>query len=151
MQRPRTAELPYEADTAPRFAVLAGRPWSIFLDSGRPYTNQGRYDIFAADPYFTLSTRGQETEIWTRHSIQVSVENPFYLVKRCLEAPRTGAPSVPFSGGAMGYFAYDLGRRLEKLPAVAANDITLPDMAIGFYDWAVIVDHVEKRAFVVGY
>lgn len=151
MQPPRIDELPYSPNTVPRFAPLAGTLWSIFLDSGWPLSSQGRYDILAIDPYLTLCTRGQTTEICTRSTTEVSEENPFCLVKRCLGAPEQGDPGLPFSGGAMGYFAYDLGRRLERLPVMAANDITLPDMAIGFYDWAVIVDHSERRAFVVSH
>jgi para-aminobenzoate synthetase component 1 len=50
-------------------------------------------------------------------------------------------PDLPFLGGALGLFGYDLGRRFETLPAYAAADIALPDMAVGMYDWALIVDH----------
>jgi para-aminobenzoate synthetase component 1 len=46
----------------------------------------------------------------------------------------------------MGYFAYDLGRRLEKLPTIAENAEHTPDMAIGIYVWAVIVDHERQQS-----
>lgn len=48
---------------------------------------------------------------------------------------------LPFQGGALGLFGYDLGRRFESLPEIAEQDIVLPDMAVGIYDWALIVDH----------
>jgi len=57
---------------------------------------------------------------------------------------------VPFSGGAIGYFGYDLGRRLERLPSIAAADIDMPDLAVGIYDWAVVVDHGARRTRLVG-
>jgi para-aminobenzoate synthetase component 1 len=50
----------------------------------------------------------------------------------------------------MGWFGYDLGRRLEQLPALAADREQLPDMAVGLYDWAVVVDHRARRAWLVG-
>jgi para-aminobenzoate synthetase component 1 len=60
------------------------------------------------------------------------------------------APGLPFCGGALGYFGYDLGRRFERIPELAAADIDMPDLAIGLYDWAVVVDHVERRSWLVG-
>ena len=59
--------------------------------------------------------------------------------------------SLPFAGGALGYFAYDLGRRLEKLPSIASDDSQLPEMMIGIYDWAIIVDHREAKTVLVSH
>lgn len=41
----------------------------------------------------------------------------------------------------MGSFSYDLGRRIETLPMTAKPDIQLPEMNIGFYDWALIFNY----------
>lgn len=41
------------------------------------------------------------------------------------------------------------GRRLETLPDIAQRDITLPDMAVGIYDWALIADHHLQRLTLV--
>jgi para-aminobenzoate synthetase component 1 len=150
MQPPRLAEIPYHPDSGARFAALAKLPWAIFLDSAWPRSARGRYDIFAAEPYVTLTTRGEISEIQTCQGTTASRDNPFELVKRYLGEPVIGASDLPFSGGAMGYFAYDLGRRVERLPSLAVADIPLPEMAIGLYDWAVVVDHLEKRAWLVG-
>ena len=46
------------------------------------------------------------------------------------------------------YFSYDLGRRVEKLPEIAINELSTPDMAVGLYDWAIIVDHQLKSACI---
>ncbi len=48
------------------------------------------------------------------------------------------ATHLPFIGGALGLFGYDLGRRFERLPVQAAADIAVPDMAVGIYDWALL-------------
>ncbi|MDH3280111.1 MAG: aminodeoxychorismate synthase component I, partial [Gammaproteobacteria bacterium] len=64
---------------------------------------------------------------------------------------RIPATGLPFVGGAIGYFAYDLARRIERLPSVADADNGLPEMAIGIYDWAVVVDHAAHRAWLVAY
>ena len=46
----------------------------------------------------------------------------------------------PFQGGVIGYWSYDLGRHLERLPSLAEDDLALPEMYVGFYDWALAHD-----------
>jgi para-aminobenzoate synthetase component 1 len=57
---------------------------------------------------------------------------------------------LPFSGGAIGYFGYDLGRCFERLPTTATDDLGLPDMAVGIYDWGVVVDHARRQTYLIG-
>ncbi|MQK16672.1 aminodeoxychorismate synthase component I, partial [Escherichia coli] len=47
----------------------------------------------------------------------------------------------PFTGGLIGYLAYDFGRRLERLPEQAVDDLGLPDARFGLYGWALVSDH----------
>ena len=58
---------------------------------------------------------------------------------------------LPFLGGALGLFGYDLGRRFERLPSHAQADIALADMAVGIYDWALIVDHQRQQISLLSY
>lgn len=146
---PTVAELPYFEDSAALFMPWAERSWAVFLDSGFPYTRQGRYDILAAEPYITLVTRGNLTEIRCEGSITLSPEDPFALVKQALGEIAPALPDIPFAGGAIGYFGYDLARRLEKLPEQARDAENIPEMVVGIYDWAVIVDHLERRTRLV--
>ena len=61
-----------------------------------------------------------------------------------------GFKDLPFNGGAIGYFSYDLARRLEKLPSIADDAEQIPEMAVGIYNWAVVVDHQLRQSFLVG-
>jgi para-aminobenzoate synthetase component I len=142
--------LPYFADSADLFAPIADRPWSVFLDSAYPYSNQGRYDIIASDPVCTLVTYGETTAI-TRNGVSTqSDKDPFDLVKQQLLPGLKGLDNLPFNGGAIGYFSYDLARRLEKLPALANDAEHIADMAVGIYAWALIVDHHQQQSYLVG-
>jgi para-aminobenzoate synthetase component 1 len=58
-------------------------------------------------------------------------------------------PGIPFAGGALGYWSYDLARRAHRLPALALDAENLPDMALGIYDWALVIDHQELNARLV--
>jgi para-aminobenzoate synthetase component 1 len=147
--RPLIAELPYREDTVALFDAIADEPWAAFLDSGRHLPGHSRFDILAADPMTTLVTRGNMTEIRGREGAELSPDDPFSLVKRQLGPAVEPDPTLPFRGGAIGYFAYDLGRRLERLPVIAEDAEKLPEMAVGIYDWACIVDHHERRSWLV--
>ncbi|MFM8330063.1 MAG: aminodeoxychorismate synthase component I [Candidatus Methylumidiphilus sp.] len=148
--KPTLAELPYYEDSAALFAPWADSPWAVFLDSGYPHSRQGRYDILAADPYLTLATCGESTTIREHGHTRQSADNPFTLLKQALGQGIAPVPGLPFPGGALGYFGYDLARRLEKLPTLAADAEQIPDMLAGLYDWALVVDHHERRTWLVG-
>jgi para-aminobenzoate synthetase component I len=126
----------------------------MFLDSGFPSGRLGRYDILVADPVATVVTQGAITEIGSAGAIERSGEDPLTLLQQTLAryAPAPPAPSaLPFHGGAVGYFAYDLGRRFERLPQTATDVERLPDMAVGIYDAAVVIDHLQQRSFYIGH
>ena len=148
----KLTELPYCRDSAEMFSHFADEDWSIFLDSCYPYIDLGRYDVIAARPYITLKTFADETEIvYANGKREHSSEDPFSIVKSLLGENETKLSTVPFAGGALGYFAYDLGRGIEKIPEISEHDIAMPDMAIGIYDWAVVTDHQQRRTWLTGY
>jgi para-aminobenzoate synthetase component 1 len=150
-QKPFIQPLSYFPDSSKLFSSIAGRHWAVFLDSGQPYCQQGRYDILACDPVCTLVTQGNSTEISRGGETIKSTENPFDLVKQQLIPALAGFDDLPFNGGAIGYFSYDLARRLENLPVIAENAESIADMAVGIYEWAVIVDHHLNKSYLVGY
>lgn len=144
--------LPYQSDSATLFARIAHLPWAMFLDSGqlisaatgKPGNQYGRYDILVANPFMTFSTEGLVTTICTQDETRTSAEDPFQLLNAAMQPFQATKTDWPFTGGAVGYFGYDLARRLERLESVAHDDGVLPQMQIGVYDWAVVVDHRNK-------
>jgi para-aminobenzoate synthetase component 1 len=63
------------------------------------------------------------------------------------EAPENR--EIPFCGGLLGYFGYDFGRRLERLPSQAVDDLHLPDARFGLYAWALVTDHENRTSQLV--
>lgn len=146
----RRIALNYRPAVAARLGGLKDRPWFVYLDSCTQRARGGRYDIIASDPLASVVTRGATTALTTAEGLRCSAADPFDILHTALQQylPPTGEPG-PFCGGAIGYFAYDLGRRIEDIPIRAARDIAMPDMAIGLYGWAIVVDHLEQRAELV--
>lgn len=151
--------LQYHANSADLFARIAHQPWAMLLDSGRPQSEYGRYDILVADPFITIctvenSTENEaaiHTEMTENGQKTISAEDPFALLNRLLAPYQATQSALPFAGGAVGYFGYDLARQVEHLPNLAQQNAALPHLMVGIYDWAVVVDHREKTACLVSY
>lgn len=145
--------LPYQPDAlTERFTPLSALPWAMLLHSGAAQHQHNRFDILVADPLITLTTRGGLTQIEKNGVEQCRQDDPFALLEEQLTACGLHAeisPDLPFLGGALGLFGYDLGRRVEDLPQIAIRDIELPDMAVGIYDWALIADHHLQRLTLI--
>ena len=144
---PTVITLPWRHDAAEFwFARLSHLPWAMLLHSGHADHAYSRFDILVAEPRGTLVTTGERTRM-TLDGTEVSTADPLALLQQALTSlalPAEVNPDLPFQGGALGLFGYDLGRRFENLPTQAKADIALPDMAVGLYDWAMIVDHHKK-------
>jgi len=137
--------------TARRFSCRGpGAVGRFFWTVAFPIADRAAMTLSPPTPIATLVTRGSVTEIREGGNIRLSPEDPFKLVKLALGNSVEANPGLPFYGGAIGYFSYDLARRLEKLPAIATDEEHIPDMVVGIYDWALVVDHVERRSWLVG-
>jgi para-aminobenzoate synthetase component 1 len=70
------------------------------------------------------------------------------LSKYCLDEKGTSAVSG-FGCGWIGYFGYELGRFIEKLPCRAVDDLGFPVIRLAFYDKAIIYDHKSKQFHLI--
>jgi anthranilate synthase component 1 len=66
---------------------------------------------------------------------------------RFSQAPIDDAP--PFTGGAVGYFGYDLVRTVEPLAAANPDPLGLPDMALMLTDLLVTFDHLKHTVTIL--
>ncbi|WP_215403040.1 aminodeoxychorismate synthase component I [Vibrio gigantis] len=146
--------LEYQSTLAKQlFSHIENLPWAMLLRSASESHVDSRYDILVAQPIATFETIGVKTTVNVNETCEVSESDPFELLdqyqQQLLPAIKDH-PELPFVGGALGYFSYDLGRRVEALPSLAKRDIEAPEMAVGLYEWAIVVDHKLKKACVVG-
>ena len=64
-------------------------------------------------------------------------------------APRARAWVPRLWGGAVGYFAYDVVRFIERLPRAPADDLGLPDGLFLFTDVVLAIDNLRGRAMAI--
>src|SRR4030067_901807 len=130
------AELPYQSDAARYYAALADLPWAVWLDSG----HMARHDNLTAAPHHTLVL-----------DEDAACGDPFGLLRGELGERVMPVANIPFAGGALGYWSYDLARRMMALPSIAQADEQLPGVAVGIYDWALVLDHQQRNASLVSH
>ena len=54
-----------------------------------------------------------------------------------------------FCGGWIGYFGYELGRHIERVPETAVDDLETPLVRLCFYDRVICVDHVRRCCYLI--
>lgn len=144
----------YQINTEQLFERIRHLPRPVLLDSSFESNGTQRFDIMSAAPVATLTTRESGTLVHTSSGTQQSEESPFTLLRSQLEQlneVESNGIELPFHGGALGYFSYDLGRVIEHLPQIAKNDVPIPLMDLGIYLWAVIRDHQLKKAYFIAH
>jgi para-aminobenzoate synthetase component I len=150
---PLVEEILPAPDAAGCCAAFDGLPYRLFLDSASAGSTFGRYSFLAADPVAIVRSRGAETECLDLLSgaITASTGDPLGALRRLIDPHKADAvPGVPpFQGGAAGYVAYDWGLTLERLPSPRYDDLALPDLVIGLYDWVLAWDHASSRAWLI--
>jgi para-aminobenzoate synthetase component 1 len=122
------------ADPQAALRALSWLPHPFLLQSSLA-DERSRWSFFGADPFAVF--RGDYNEAvstWRRLRARM-VED---------EAPT----AVPFVGGAVGYWSYDFGRRLERIPSRARDDVDLPDFVLAFYDVIGAFDHLSRQAWL---
>lgn len=125
----------------------------MLFDSGRPASTYGRYDIFSAAPEFTVQYREGVLQ-WADHPPEhlqgTALVAELQRRLRSYHCEDELPAGLPFRGGLAGYLSYDFGRYLGRderwlsLPAHAPRDIDLPELDMGFYHWAGIIDHEQE-------
>ena len=127
----------------------------LLLDSSRPASHFGRYDIAMAQPLAVITHKDGVTKVEQNNTVTVMDVDPFDLIGELQSelladiSALTHTKDIPFTGGAAGLFGFDLGRSIETLPATAIADMAMEDLCIGIYPWAIINDHELQISYLV--
>ena len=133
------------------FELIRDNRFSFWLDSGMDAHKLGRYSFIGSEPFLVMSTQGNDI-ILTRGAQESRLSgNPFDVLGHFLEVYRldSGASPVPFTGGAVGYFSYDLCHFIERLPGTAVDDLKLPECYFGFYDLILAFDNLQGKTYII--
>ncbi|MEM7133589.1 MAG: anthranilate synthase component I [Chloroflexota bacterium] len=126
---------------------------SFLLESVEKGEQVGRYSFIGVHPPMTVAAWEEKVTVGAAGGaiLEEQAGDPFEIVKEMLSArqPISVSELPVFTGGLVGYFAYDMVRFIEKLPSTAKKELQLPDMALLFTDNMVVFDHVRHRLLVI--
>jgi len=114
---------------------------SFLLESVEGGQRLARYSFIGTEPYKVLVTRGEDkvdplppiTEELNKHKV----------------VPISGLPR--FSGGAVGYLAYETITRFEELPSPDSDPLSLPESLFMLVDTILVFDHVTHKIKVLSH
>jgi anthranilate synthase component 1 len=155
----RTVAADLETPVSAFLSVAAHEPEAFLLESVEGGEHVGRYTFIGIRPYRKMTAHASSrdesglglitlTEGRKRRTFRADI---FTELKRALEgetpARLPGLP--PFTAGAVGFFSYDVVRSIEKLPALAVDELHVPDAHLMFFDEVLAFDHVRKAIHLI--
>ena len=141
-------DIPYTSNSETLFEKLRDLPDAIWLDSAKPRSLQGRFDIISACPDMIIDTNHQHSTITDINGVTESRQDPFDLAKHSLSQilPINSPINAPFYSGLIGYFGYDLGRHNSAKERSTQAVTNLPDMRLGRYLWSLVINHEARKS-----
>ncbi|OCL25369.1 aminodeoxychorismate synthase, component I [Orenia metallireducens] len=129
-------ELKTELSAFQIYTIFKDEEYSFILDSAMGKKKLGRYSFISANPFKVLKFKD-------------SSKNPLEELREELNKYKVeNETQLPFVGGAVGYLSYDLVHYIEDISRNAIDDIAIPELYMGLYDWVIVVDHLESKTYL---
>ncbi|MGA8367158.1 MAG: anthranilate synthase component I [Candidatus Acidiferrales bacterium] len=125
--------------------------YSFLLESVEGGENIARYTFAGANPVEVFRARGRVCTVESGGKQVQFEENPVEQLRRMTARYRpVRVPGLPpLIAGAIGYFAYDMVRLVERIPATGRDDMGLDDCVMMFYLGLLAFDHVQHRVWII--
>jgi anthranilate synthase component 1 len=130
--------------------LFQSTPHSFVLESVTGGDRVARYSFIGGDPFMTFTATGDRWRVEggrNDHGEGNPVTALRELMQRYRGAHIEGIPR--FSGGAVGYFAYDAVRFWEEIPDTNPKEDALDDIFMGLYRTIVAFDNREHRLLLI--
>lgn len=147
----RTVTADLETPVSAFLRIAAEEPEAFLLESVEGGEHVGRYTFIGIEPYKKMVARGHTITIDEGKRRRSFTGDIFAELKRELDGhtPARLPELPPFTAGAVGFFAYDAVRLIEKLPSLAKDELGVPDACLMFFDQVLAFDHVKKEIHLI--
>ncbi len=147
----RTVTADLETPVSAFLRIADREPEAFLLESVEGGEHVGRYTFIGIQPYKKLVSHGREITQTEGKRTRTFKGDIFDELKQALSghtpARLPGLP--PFTAGAVGFFAYDVVRQIERLPSTAKDELGVPDACLMFFDQVLAFDHVKKEIHLI--
>ena len=147
-------EFLFDVDTAvTAYAKLVEPPFGFLLESVVGGEQWARYSFLGTRPSGAWRLQRGVVSWWSRGAgwQEVATDDPLADLDARLRArvPAEVEELPRFWGGAVGYFAYDVVRQIERLPNAPEDDLGLADGLFVFTDIVLAIDNLKGRAMAL--
>jgi len=122
--------------------LFAGRRSASILGANSSKAHADRFSYWAAEPKEIFEFRPNQQdpfpklhETLTRYKLHSKSDSVL--------------PKGVFCGGWIGYFSYELGRHIERLPETTIDDLKMPLIRLCFYDRVIAYDHLDGTYWLI--
>jgi len=147
----RTLAADLETPVSAFLRAAWGERECFLLESVENGEQLGRYTFIGLAPFKRIVARGRQIVVTEGKKITRIEGDVFEVLRKALSGhkPARLAGLPPFTAGAVGYFAYDAVRQIEKLAETAQDELGIPDACLLFFDEVLAFDHVRKEIWLV--
>lgn len=132
--RVKIIEIPEPPAMEQLIRCFASKHLPFVLESSQSNDGLGEWSFLGAEPFQVLSGTSLSDLRAAMQPFLGSVDG-----------------QIPFVGGAVGYLAYDYGRRIERIPSLALDDRAIPDLHFGLYDGVAAVRHATGQLYLLAH
>jgi anthranilate synthase component I len=115
------------------------RSHAFLLESIEGGERIARYSFLGVDPFLITRYRDGEPANF--------IQNLRETMERFKSVKLPNLP--PFTGGAVGYFGYDMVRTIEDIPKTSIDDLGVDDAVLMFYKTVLAFDHLRHQIHII--
>ena len=135
--------------------VFAGLKSASILGGNTAKADADRFSYWAAEPKDVFEFRTGQKNPFAKLQTALAkykLEEAYDVDSRLRgndKASGNDLPSGIFRGGWVGYFSYELGRYIERLPQTTIDDLQMPLIRLCFYDKLICYDHLQRTCWLI--
>ncbi|MFT9496722.1 anthranilate synthase component I [Anaerosolibacter sp.] len=133
------------------FKKLCQNSHCYLLESVEDGEKRGRYSYIGRNPFLIIKGSGNEAVIQQEGDSYLHRGDVLGITKKIMEdyeGPYMERLPI-FSGGAVGYIAYDVIRNYEELPQINEDELQIPDIHLMITQEIIVYDHVTQKIIAI--
>src|SRR5690625_2274427 len=122
----------------------------FLLESSFQHETKGKYSYIGANPYQEIIGSGDQTKV-----IDMTTDEEKVVDQHAIDYLKSNLPKVdcdvplPFTGGAIGYVAYDAIRQFADVGIERTDELNMPDYHFMLYHTIIIYEHRTEKAHIL--
>jgi anthranilate synthase component I len=129
--------------------LAAVSPHRFLFESVSGGERVSRFSFLGAAPREIYRLYADRLEVERRAGSERLPGDPLEALHGVLSSIASEAGPIPFTGGFVGYFGYDLIRLVERLPHRPPDPFDLPIALLARFDTLVLFDHAHQRVLAI--